>query len=355
MLQEPREETVEELVEAWRKIFGARRLESENFKSLIDRILKQHPYEDSEIREAIYAAIDVSNATLDMKPEIRAMLDVLERMEERIKSIERTVNHLIDMQDVRSDQFEDALAAHDNGDYATALRVWQPLAEQGNARAQYSLGIMYKNGQGVPQDYAAALKWYRLAAEQGNADAQYSLGVTYDLGQGVPQDYAAAVKWYRLAAEQGLAHAQYNLGFMYAQGQGAPQDDTAALKWWRLAADQGDTHAEYGLGQMYRQALGVPQDDAAAMKWYRLAAEQGHADAQLNLCVMYAVGQGVPHDYVQAHMWLNLAASSGDKDIAEFRDEVAAEMTPADISKAQKLASEWKPKTWDELKGQLPQ
>ena len=69
--------------------------------------------------------------------------------------------------------------------------------------------------QGVPQDYAEAVKWYRLAAEQGDAVAQYNLGVMYDNGQGVPQDYAEAVKWYRLAAEQGYAHAQRNLGVMY--------------------------------------------------------------------------------------------------------------------------------------------
>ena len=78
--------------------------------------------------------------------------------------------------------------------------------------AQYNLGIMYYNGQGVPQDYAEAVKWYRLAADQGDAYAQYNLGVMYDNGEGVPQDYKEAVKWYRLAAEQGHAKAQYNLG-----------------------------------------------------------------------------------------------------------------------------------------------
>ena len=63
---------------------------------------------------------------------------------------------------------------------------------------------MYRNGEGVPQDYAEAVKWYRLAAEQGDADAQYNLGLMYDNGNGVPQDYKEAVKWYRLAAEQGV-------------------------------------------------------------------------------------------------------------------------------------------------------
>ena len=105
--------------------------------------------------------------------------------------------------------------AFEAGDYATALQEWRPLAEQGDADAQYFLGVMYKNGQGVPQDYAESVKWYRLAAEQGDADAQYNLGVTYKNGEGVPQDYAEAIKWYRLAADQGDADAQYNLGVMY--------------------------------------------------------------------------------------------------------------------------------------------
>ena len=63
--------------------------------------------------------------------------------------------------------FEDADAAFDKGDYATAMRLWRPLADQGNAAAQYNLGLMYEQGQGVPQDYAAAVSWYRKAADQG--------------------------------------------------------------------------------------------------------------------------------------------------------------------------------------------
>ena len=78
--------------------------------------------------------------------------------------------------------------------------------------------------EGVPQDYKEAVKWYRLAAEQGDATAQYNLGIMYDNGQGVPQDYKEAIKWYRLAAEQGNAKAQYNLGAMYDNGEGVPQD-----------------------------------------------------------------------------------------------------------------------------------
>ena len=76
-------------------------------------------------------------------------------------------------------------------------------AEQGDAKAQFSLGIMYDFGRGVPKNEAEAVKWYRLAAEQGHAEAQHSLGYMYDYGAGVPEDKDEAIKWFRRAAEQG--------------------------------------------------------------------------------------------------------------------------------------------------------
>ena len=104
--------------------------------------------------------------------------------------------------------FEDGEAAYQRKDYAAALNLWRPLANSGNASAQYGLGLMYDQAQGVPQSYAEALKWYRLAAAQGNAFAQSNLGAMYVNGQGVPQSDAEALKWYRLAAAQGNAPAQ---------------------------------------------------------------------------------------------------------------------------------------------------
>ena len=137
-----------------------------------------------------------------------------------------------------SADFQKGLAAVQRGDFATALREWTPLAEQGDASAQFNLGLMYNNGRGVPQDDKTAVKWYALAAEQGDADAQYNLGVMYDNGEGVPQDDKTAVKWWTLAAEQGDASAQYNLGFMYNNGRGVPQNDKTAVKWYTLAAEE---------------------------------------------------------------------------------------------------------------------
>jgi len=102
-----------------------------------------------------------------------------------------------------ADAMDDAVAAFQRGDYVKALRLFHILAERGDAVAQGSLGLMYANGEGVPQDYAEAVKWYRKAAGQGNAVAQFELGVMYATGQGVPQDYVLAHMWFNLAAAQG--------------------------------------------------------------------------------------------------------------------------------------------------------
>ena len=91
-------------------------------------------------------------------------------------------------------------AAFNRKDYATALAKYTKAAKAGDARAQYNLGVMYDNGQGVTQDYQQAVRWYTKAAEAGIPRAQYNLGVMYDNGQGVKQDYRQAHKWLNLAA-----------------------------------------------------------------------------------------------------------------------------------------------------------
>ena len=98
------------------------------------------------------------------------------------------------------------LSAQDN------LDTVRQAAERGDATAQFNLGVMYANGEGVPQDDAEAVQWYRLAAEQGHAEAQGTLGAMYATGRGVPQDDVEAVQWFRLAAEQGHASSQGALG-----------------------------------------------------------------------------------------------------------------------------------------------
>ena len=104
--------------------------------------------------------------------------------------------------------------ALNRGELEDAYKILRPLAEQGNAEAQFLIGHMYRTGQGVTKDHTEAVTWYRLAAEQGISDAEYLLGVMYYEGSGVPQDNQQAKEWLLRAAKQGDLTAQQALEWM---------------------------------------------------------------------------------------------------------------------------------------------
>jgi TPR repeat protein len=217
---------------------------------------------------------------------------------------------------------QDANAAYRRADYATAMRLFRPFADQGNAVAQTDVGGMYEAGQGVPRDYAEAAKWYRKAADQGYDVAQTNLAGMYQNGKGVPQDYAEATRWYHKAENQGYANAQGNLGFMYENGQGVERNYAQALTLYRKAAAQGNAVAQNNIGAMYINGHGVARDFTEAMNWYRKAADQGLVIAQNNLGGMYYLGQGVARNYAEAAKWYRMAAGQGNaqakKNLAEL-------------------------------------
>jgi uncharacterized protein len=99
-------------------------------------------------------------------------------------------------------QSGDWASAYNRGDYTTAAQLIRPVAEDGDAGAQYWLGIMCESGKGVPQDYAEALKWYQKSADQSNAWAMKALGIAYLFGKTAPQDYVQAHKWLNLAVSR---------------------------------------------------------------------------------------------------------------------------------------------------------
>lgn len=109
---------------------------------------------------------------------------------------------------VRPPGYHRAVVYYQHGDYAAAFRAFRPIAEQGYAKAQYTLGLMYDMGQGVPQDYGEAMKWYRKAAEQGVAESQHNLGLMYYGSQGVSKNYVLAHMWFSVAAMNGHKKSQ---------------------------------------------------------------------------------------------------------------------------------------------------
>lgn len=136
--------------------------------------------------------------------------------------------------------YEDGLDAAMRNDYVEAAKFFKRAAEQGHAEAQLYLGMLYKEGKGLPKDDNESGNRFRKAAEQGSAEAQFNLGLMYYGGQGVPRDYVESVKWYRLAARQGNAYAQANLAHMYAEGLGVPKDEVRAHAWMSLSANSED-------------------------------------------------------------------------------------------------------------------
>ena len=111
------------------------------------------------------------------------------------------------------------------------------------------------------------------------------------------------------------------------------------MKWYTFAAEQGYADAQFNLALKYDNGDGVLENDKTAVKWYTLAAEQGYADAQGNLGVMYAFGEGVFTDNRRAYMWFNLASYNGDENGGENKDEIAKDMTSAQIDEAQDMSS----------------
>ena len=130
---------------------------------------------------------------------------------------------------------DDANDAYREKAYAKAAELWRPLAEKGDAEAQYSLGTLYAEGKGVEQNDATAFLWFQRAANQGVAAAQYNVGASYATGAGIGKSDVDAARWFRRAADKGMPFAQLNLGLLYAAGNGVPQDDVEAYKWLELA------------------------------------------------------------------------------------------------------------------------
>ena len=95
-------------------------------------------------------------------------------------------------------QFQQAVTAYETGNYSEALRLWKPLAEQGDADAQRNLGMMYYTGQGVAQNHQQAVAWWQKAANQGDIEAQYNLGNIYIIAQ----DHQKAIAWWQKVLAQ---------------------------------------------------------------------------------------------------------------------------------------------------------
>ena len=238
---------------------------------------------------------------------------------------------------VFADGFQQRLNTYLEKDKIEQRRVHKlvtSLAEQGDAKSHFKIGMIYKHGQGVQQDYEEAVKWYRLGAEQGGVNAQYNLGLMYSTGKGTPQSHKESIKWLLKVAEQNQVvtsmKAQRLIRANYHQLH-------------KQIAEEGDSYAQRFLGASYYLGLGVTQDYAEAAKWYKKAAEKEDRIAQNILGAMYAKGKGVSKDFVEAYKWFSISGETGNGRM--YKEKIGKQkMTSAQIAKAQKLVRKWKEK-----------
>ena len=250
----------------------------------------------------------------------------------------------------------------------------QKLANQGNASAQYNLGVMYYKGDGILQDHSKAIEWFQKAANQGHTNAQYNLEAMQSNNEGGYQEniefqrisepvpvfvrssnanltsitpYPSAYESVLIAeadiqlaqaeagielatsinsgikpenlletrAKRGDANAQYILGLEYFGGFGRVKDYRKALEWYQKSANQGHIKAQHELGGMYYYGNGTTKNAKKAVEWWEKAANQGNVDAQYNLGIAYQKGYGnygSGKDYKKAITWYQKAANQGD-------------------------------------------
>jgi TPR repeat protein len=190
-----------------------------------------------------------------------------------------------------------------NANDADTFNAMVALANKGDAEAQYHVGMMYNNGIGTQQDRRQAFEWFQKSAASNDPLGAYKLGCYYD-GQGagiVESDSDQALKYKLVSAEAGYALAQHDVANLYDKRGNSEE----ALKWWKRAGDQGYPGALFGLSRLY------------------------------------SAGKGTPKDLSLSYAYFKLSKLAPAKNV----NEMAALLSEQELKNAEKLVSEWKPRT----------
>ena len=211
--------------------------------------------------------------------------------------------------------------------------------------AQFNLGWIYYEGEGVESNILKAIEWYEKAANQGNFDAANNIAYIYRNGVRVATNEAKAIEWYLESANRGDSDAAYNLGSFYEKlsnkklfesifiptnkvfskalfmagnqyfnGEFGETNKYKSIFWYEKAAEQGLSDAQFQIGWAYYEGEGVETNIPEAIKWYKKAAEQGVSDAAYNIGLIYENGNGVATNEIKAFNWFLKSAENGDSD-----------------------------------------
>lgn len=210
-----------------------------------------------------------------------------------------------------AETLEKALEAYDFKEYQDASKWLQPWAEKGQVEAQYRLGTLYENGQGVEKSITEAKKWYRKAVAQNHTRARRRLEAI-EGKLSAPGGESVALKWYQDLADQGEPDAQYNLGFMYETGFSVPKDNGRAAQWYERAAEKKNVPAQLRLGLMYLSGNGVKQSEILAAKWLQAAGRRNNKLAAGIVEQLLGSGPALPIDKSDLAERLRLASAKDE-------------------------------------------
>jgi hypothetical protein len=269
-----------------------------------------------------------------------------------------------------------AYEAFDKGLYLTALELGLKAAERGEPQAHTLVGRIYAEGLGIGKNQPLAAQWFARGAQLGDPEAMFAYGVMLAEGRGVDKDRGEAGRHFESAAARKHALANYNLALLFLRGDGKPENPYRALMHMRYAAESGVAAAQYDLGTMYATGTGTNPNAFEAARWIGKAAAAGHAEAQLDYALILFRGHGVPHDpkrgaeffrraaekgvasaqnrlarcyahgagvarnLIEAAKWNFIARAAGIED--EGLEKMLAKLPPADRTKAQVAAQQWR-------------
>jgi len=187
--------------------------------------------------------------------------------------------------------FDEAIAAYNQGDYIKALDTFYAIAKEGDPKAQYNVGLIYANGKGVNKDSYQAMEWYKKAAEQGNVAAQYNLA--------------------KLISQR--------------PDKDDPRAQEQIRYWYEKAADGGQKEAMNELALLYLKGKGVEKNEFKAFDLFKKAALMGDAAAQINVALLYAWGEGLPHNKIQAYQNFKKALLQGKTEASDYLERLCKE------------------------------
>ena len=292
-------------------------------------------------------------------------------------------------------QFQQGVAAYDDGRFTDAYEIWLPLAQNGNLTAQRNVGHMLRRGLGVTQNYNRALRFYKKAARAGLVGAQVNLASMYGEGLGTKQSFKQAAYWYAKAAKAGHPHGQYELAKLAEAGLGTRQNIELAKQLYTWASEAGHSQASERLAALNTRAEAtmLPDQDAAighvvlplqarsqsfktiagpgeaatehalfdatpaqialfeearqaylsgnrgsAVESWSALASAGVSEAQFRLGLIYLLGTGSEQDLVQAYTWFANALSQGHLPAGDMIAQLLKVMPPEGLEQAQELA-----------------